>query len=472
MGKKERGEGGERGSDVVGSGPISPADVGRWSAGAGGREGEWAREMRANARALPERPGEEDCVYYLRTGACGFGDRCRYNHPRDRGGTEFGGGARNAAALDYPERVGQPICEYYMKTGTCKFGTNCKYHHPKQDGAVLPVMLNNSGFPIRLGEKECSYYMKTGQCKFGTTCKFHHPEFGGVPMTPGIYPPLQSPSIASPHPYASLANWQMGRPPVVPGSYIPGSYTPMMLSSGMIPLQGWSPYPASVNPVVSGGAQQNVQAGPVYGMGHHGSSSTIAYGGPYVPYASSTGQSSNNQQEHGFPERPGQPDCQYYMRTGDCKFGATCKYHHPRELSAPKSGYMVNSLCLPLRPGAQPCAYYAQNGYCRYGVACKYDHPMGTLGYSPSALPLSDMPIAPYPIGFSIATLAPSSPSPDLRPEYISTKDQSVNQVTSPVAASEPVGSILPKGVFPADTMMRAQTNTTSGGSSSPGGGR
>nr|AAT28673.1 zinc finger protein [Oryza sativa Japonica Group]AAT35591.1 zinc-finger transcription factor [Oryza sativa Japonica Group] len=207
-------------------------------------------------------------------------------------------------------------------------------------------------------------------------------------------------------------------------------------------------------------------------MGHHGSSSTIAYGGPYVPYASSTGQSSNNQQEHGFPERPGQPDCQYYMRTGDCKFGATCKYHHPRELSAPKSGYMVNSLCLPLRPGAQPCAYYAQNGYCRYGVACKYDHPMGTLGYSPSALPLSDMPIAPYPIGFSIATLAPSSPSPDLRPEYISTKDQSVNQVTSPVAASEPVGSILPKGVFPADTMMRAQTNTTSGGSSSPGGGR
>lgn len=101
---------------------------------------------------------------------------------------------------------------------------------------------------------------------------------------------------------------------------------------------------------MSGGAQQNVQAGPVYGMGHHGSSSTIAYGGPYVPYASSTGQSSNNQQEHGFPERPGQPDCQYYMRTGDCKFGATCKYHHPRELSAPKSGYMVNSLCLPLRP--------------------------------------------------------------------------------------------------------------------------
>jgi hypothetical protein len=95
------------------------------------------------------------------------------------------------------------------------------------------------------GEKECSYYMKTGQCKFGSTCKFHHPEFGGVPVTPGIYPPLQSSTVPSPHPYAPLTNWQMGRPPVVPGSYMPGSYTPMMLSSGMIPLQGWSPYPVT-----------------------------------------------------------------------------------------------------------------------------------------------------------------------------------------------------------------------------------
>jgi hypothetical protein len=96
---------------------------------------------------------------------------------------------------------------------------------------------------------------------------------------------------------------------------------------------------------------------------------------------------------------------------------------------------------------------------------------MGTLGYSSSPLPLSDMPIAPYPLGFSIATLAPSSSSPDLRPEYISAKDPSVNQVGSPVTASDPAGPILPKGGFPPDTVMRAQTNATAGGSS-PGGGR
>jgi hypothetical protein len=32
----------------------------------------------------PERPGEPDCVYYMRTGLCGFGMTCRFNHPPNR----------------------------------------------------------------------------------------------------------------------------------------------------------------------------------------------------------------------------------------------------------------------------------------------------------------------------------------------------------------------------------------------------
>lgn len=34
--------------------------------------------------SYPERPGAPDCAYYMRTGVCGYGNRCRYNHPRDR----------------------------------------------------------------------------------------------------------------------------------------------------------------------------------------------------------------------------------------------------------------------------------------------------------------------------------------------------------------------------------------------------
>ena len=33
----------------------------------------------------------------------------------------------------------------------------------------------------------------------------------------------------------------------------------------------------------------------------------------------------------GYPVRPGQGDCSFYMKTGQCKFGATCKWNHPHK---------------------------------------------------------------------------------------------------------------------------------------------
>ncbi|KAG8646009.1 zinc finger CCCH domain-containing protein 63-like isoform X2 [Manihot esculenta] len=49
----------------------------------------------------PNRPGEPDCMYYLRTGFCGYGSNCRFHHPPAT--QDFGGGL--------PERVGQPECQ-------------------------------------------------------------------------------------------------------------------------------------------------------------------------------------------------------------------------------------------------------------------------------------------------------------------------------------------------------------------------
>nr|CAB3489777.1 unnamed protein product [Digitaria exilis] len=56
------------------------------------------------------------------------------------------------------------------------------------------------------------------------------------------------------------------------------------------------------------------------------------------------------QRENIFPERLDQPECQFYMKTGDCKFGAVCKFHHPRERIIPTPNCALNSLGLPLRP--------------------------------------------------------------------------------------------------------------------------
>lgn len=103
-----------------------------------------------------------------------------------------------------------------------------------------------------------------------------------------------------------------------------------------------------MSPVASPSAQPSVGSGPLYGMAHV-SPSASAFAGSYQPMPSA-GPSSTSQKEHSFPERPGQPECQYYMRTGDCKFGSSCRYHHPPELVTSRPSVVLSQLGLPLRP--------------------------------------------------------------------------------------------------------------------------
>ncbi|XP_038704633.1 zinc finger CCCH domain-containing protein 34-like isoform X2 [Tripterygium wilfordii] len=423
----------------------------------------------------PERPDEADCIYYLRTGFCGYGCRCRFNHPRDRGAIL---GAARAGREEYPERMGQPVCQYYMRTGTCKFGPSCKYHHPRQGaGAVSPVSLNYYGYPLRLGEKDCPYYVKTGQCKFGATCKFHHPQAHiqfpapavpaqvspvPTPVAPATYHSVQSPSVPSSQQYRVV----VARPPLLSCSYVQGPYGPVLLSPGMVPILGWSPYPGPVSPVAIPSTQPMVGSGSVYGVSQL-SPSAPAYTGPYQTLPSSVGPSSSSQKERPFPERPGQPECQYFMKTGDCKFGSSCRYHHPSELAAQGALVVLSATGLPLRPGAPPCAHYTQRGECKFGPACKFDHPRGTLSYSPSLSSLAEIPVAPYPVGSSAGTLAPSSSSSELRPELMSGsgKNSSSTRISSSLSTSS--GSV--GSVFSASSMQQSSQSSghAAGGSSS-----
>ncbi|XP_068492565.1 zinc finger CCCH domain-containing protein 32 isoform X2 [Phaseolus vulgaris] len=298
--------------------------------------------------SYPERPGVPNCVYYMRTGVCGYGSRCRYNHPRDRAAVA----AAVRATGEYPERVGEPPCQYYLKTGTCKFGASCKFHHPKNGGGYLSqAPLNTCGYPLRPGEKECSYYLKTGQCKFGVTCKFHHPQPSGTPLpasAPQFYQQVQSPAVPVPEQYGGAsANLRVARPPVLSGSYVQGAYGPVLLSPGVVQFPGWSHYSAPVSPVLSPGAQTAVGATSLYGVTQL-SSPTSAFARPYTPLSSTTGPSGNILKDQLFPERPGEPECQYFLRTGDCKFGLACRYHHPRDHIVARP--FLSPIGLPLRP--------------------------------------------------------------------------------------------------------------------------
>ena len=104
-----------------------------------------------------------------------------------------------------------------------------------------------------------------------------------------------------------------------------------------------------------------------------------------------------------FPIRPNEPVCQYYMKHGTCKFGQTCKFHHPpqsslgggatvmngntvvlsvaRKNDAPQmlwnpSGGDVGVQLLPQRPDEPNCIFFLKNGRCKYGSTCRYHHPL------------------------------------------------------------------------------------------------
>ena len=71
-----------------------------------------------------------------------------------------------------------------------------------------------------------------------------------------------------------------------------------------------------------------------------------------------------------FPQRLGQALCDFYMKTGHCKFGEGCKFDHPLRFAV-----ALNRAGLPLRPGEAICGYFERTGECKFGPACKFHHP-------------------------------------------------------------------------------------------------
>jgi hypothetical protein len=106
------------------------------------------------------------------------------------------------------------------------------------------------------------------------------------------------------------------------------------------------------------------------------------------------------------PIRPGAEKCTFYIRTGSCKFGETCKFDHPPEMLGVGAGGTVTRQSgdmgisrvgtagssgnvrqvglagglHPIRPGAEKCTFYIHTGCCKFGESCKFDHPPEMLG--------------------------------------------------------------------------------------------
>ncbi|XP_059661902.1 zinc finger CCCH domain-containing protein 37 isoform X2 [Cornus florida] len=299
---------------------------------------DWKEVPLIPSEILPDRPGEPDCPYFLKTQRCKFGLRCKFNHPKDK--ILSLGALENADVSVLPERPSEPPCAFYMKTGNCKFGATCRFHHPKdiqipaagqENGNSVqtelaansdaygvkqlftPALLHNTkGLPVRPGEVDCPFYLKTGSCKYGATCRYNHPERTVFNPTAAAIGPAY---VASPSAHLNI---------------------------GVV-------NPASILQTIDPRLTQT----------------TLGLGLSILP------------------QRPGQIECDFYMKTGECKFGERCKYHHPLDRSTPalatkeaqQQNIKLTPAGLPRREGAIICPYYLKTGTCKYGPTCKFDHP-------------------------------------------------------------------------------------------------
>jgi len=76
-----------------------------------------------------------------------------------------------------PFRKGKEPCEFFVKTGRCGYGMKCKYDHPiDRMLEIKAIAANSENLPIRPAATNCEFFMKTSYCKFGWTCKFNHPQ--------------------------------------------------------------------------------------------------------------------------------------------------------------------------------------------------------------------------------------------------------------------------------------------------------
>ncbi|XP_017614341.1 zinc finger CCCH domain-containing protein ZFN-like [Gossypium arboreum] len=365
------------------------------------QDGMWQINLRSSetmeSGPYPERPGEPDCSYYIRTGLCRFGATCCFNHPPNRKL------AITTARMkgEFPERVGQPECQYYLKTGTCKFGATCKFHHPRDTAGIAGrVSLNFLGYPLRPNETECAYYLRTGQCKFGSTCKFHHPQPTNMMVSlrgSPIYPTVPSPTTSGQQSFlGGLTNWSRASFIPSPRWQGPSSYAPLILPQGMVSVPSWNAYSGQLASVSSSeNLQQTNGNNQIYGTSRPNESASAGSQALFSQFRSGSAPVGFYalQRENVFPERPGEPECQFYMKTGDCKFGAVCRFHHPRERVLPAPDCILSPIGLPLRPGEPLCIFYSRYGICKFGPSCKFNHPMGVFTFNYSASSPFEAPV-------------------------------------------------------------------------------
>ncbi|MCO5594924.1 hypothetical protein L7F22_048959 [Adiantum nelumboides] len=272
---------------------------------------------------------------------------------------------------------------YRLKTAGYRMDGNKEEGSSSEDRQPIPTaheIGESSGKAEKAlqGEKDCTFYSRTGSCKYGATCKYNHPP--PLMPVPGcfVYP---GPPVHVPQLYQAGAPFlPSSRPPFHRSSRFESPLNPSLIltSPAQVSTAPWHPYQVSFLQQGFTGSYLH----PALTSQEHlgvGLTSPLTPGSGSIILTSSA-PSTPGHLEEGYPQRPGQQECSYYMKTGVCKFGWQCKFHHPKDRHTSLSSSHASSV-LPLRPGAAPCTFFNRFGYCKYGPACKFDHSLMQAAY-------------------------------------------------------------------------------------------
>ncbi|XP_037473886.1 uncharacterized protein LOC119349889 isoform X3 [Triticum dicoccoides] len=249
----------------------------------------------------PERPGKPDCPFYMRFGDCKFASACNYHHPKDK----------------YPAgRPDEPECPFLMKRGYCKLRAQCKFyhpeassptdakrsvttdeHHPSTRTTLQDYMLpQQPQYPERPGQPECRYYLQFGKCKYLSACIFHHPKDRLAAHSDQIGPGMPD--------------------------------CPFYMKAGKCQFGSACEFrhPKDIHSSSTAEEAFDKRSGS----------------GAYDSLTRSDNGVEQQEESIMYPERPGEPECNHYMRQGYCKFQMNCKYHHPGDRLSKKQ-YVLKS---------------------------------------------------------------------------------------------------------------------------------
>ncbi|KAM0927559.1 hypothetical protein ACQ4PT_002790 [Festuca glaucescens] len=339
---------------------ISSSEV--VSATANGSDGGIGKEKVKLPIRYPQRPGKLNCRFYMSSGSCSYGFSCQFHHPPlkakpDGSWCPSEQGNHGVAETLELNRIGLPIrrgarnCTYYMRNGACRYGKHCHFNHPEH--VIDAQFYTPTGWEDNALQLEKSSDQTTLDDTSHLKKSSDHTTLGGTSYSKksSDHATLDGTSYSKKSSdHATLDDTSSSSeilPPNILRMLLPSQ---KVLPSTEVKVKKDSDWPSTSDD-------------------SDGYCSADSSDGPLC------------KQEHvDYPEWPGRPECPFYMRFGDCKFASACKYHHSKDKYPTRYHPKVPSLGgeqreYPERPGEPECPFYMKNRFCKFGAQCRFNHP-------------------------------------------------------------------------------------------------